>query len=162
MTATMLMKQQPRKLMFHLVLFMFLGWLVLLLWNLGLWITKHRFTPTLNLEVHELAQLVTLSTKIMWMKFLTLITSLPLFILTLLAGLVDGLSQRAIRTACLGRESSYLFHQLTRYAKRGVVLFLGLWFLIPLSINPAWVFIPMAVFVGLMTAMTANRFKKYW
>ena len=106
--------------------------------------------------------LVALTLKCIFMKLLMLITSIPLFVITLLLGLVDGLSQRAIRTACLGRESSYLFHQLTRYMKHGLVLFLSVWFVMPFNIKPALVFIPMSLFLGVMTAMTASRFKKYW
>ena len=206
MTVTSAIKKHPRKLMHHLVLLMFLGWLVLLLWSFVMWgyagyptahlklqtlVEKQNhavvfFKPhvislklkapigaienpalqTLILELThkaaELTQLVMLSAQCMLMKLLILITSIPLFTVTLLAGLVDGLSQRAIRTACLGRESSYMFHQLTRYSKRGLVLFLALWFLVPLNIAPAYVFIPMSLFVGVMTAMTASRFKKYW
>ena len=205
-------KKHPRKLLHHLVLLMFLEWLLLLLWSFVMWghsgyptaqlklqtlvekqnhafvffkphLIEHVFAPSLKLKARmssienpglrnliieligkatELTQLVILSAQCMLMKLLILITSIPLFTITLLAGLVDGLSQRAIRTACLGRESSYMFHQLTRYSKRGLVLFLALWFLVPFSVTPAYVFIPMSLFVGVMTAMTASRFKKYW
>lgn len=205
MTTRAAIQKRPRKIVHHLVLLMFLGWLVLLLWSLVMWgysgypaaqsklqtlveqqahaltffkihTIEHGFTPSLNLEspvlqslvvelinqANKLVQLTMLSAQCMLMKFLMLIISIPLFTVTLLAGLVDGLSQRAIRTACLGRESSYMFHQLTRYSKRGLVLFLALWFLVPLNITPAYVFIPMSLFTGLMAAMTASRFKKYW
>jgi integrating conjugative element membrane protein (TIGR03747 family) len=206
MTVSAAIKKHPRKLIHHLVLLMFLGWLVLLLWSFVTWgyagypaaqtslqtlVEKQShavvfFKPhvislklkapigaienpdlrnlilELSNKAAELTQLLMLSAQCMLMKLLMLITSIPLFTITLLAGLVDGLSQRAIRTACLGRESSYMFHQLTRYSKRGLVLFLALWFLVPLNITPAYVFIPMSVFVGVMTAMTASRFKKYW
>lgn len=198
-------QKRPRKIVHHLVLLMFLGWLLLLLMSLVIWghsgypaaqtklqtlveqqahavvffkmhTIEHGFTPSLHLaspvlqslvielinQASKLSYLITLSAQCMLMKLFILITSIPLFTVTLLAGLVDGLSQRAIRTACLGRESSYMFHQLTRYSKRGLVLFLALWFLVPLNIAPAYVFIPMSLFTGLMAALTASRFKKYW
>jgi hypothetical protein len=205
MTTRAAIQKRPRKLLHHLVLLMFLGWLVLLLGSLVTWgysgypaaqtklqtlieqqthavvffkmhTIEHGFTPSLHLaspvlqslvvelmnQASKLSYLITLSAQCMLMKLFILITSIPLFTVTLLAGLVDGLSQRAIRTACLGRESSYMFHQLTRYSKRGLVLFLALWFLVPLNIAPAYVFIPMSLFTGLMAALTASRFKKYW
>jgi integrating conjugative element membrane protein (TIGR03747 family) len=86
---------------------------------------------------------------------------MPLFSLTMIAGLVDGLNQRAIRTACLGRESSYVFHRLNHYLKKGLVILLILWLALPVSITPAYVFVPVSLLMGLMVAMTASRFKKY-
>ncbi len=210
------MRPSPLSLSFTLMLLMFLGWIGLMLWSLGIWwhsgyvaaethlqsLLKHHalnfnfvpmawlLTPYLKLKAMcatylnqmamleqtslrasliafinqtvACAHLVALTLKCIFMKFLVLITSIPLFVITLLLGLVDGLSQRAIRTACLGRESSYLFHQLSRYMKHGLVLFLSVWFVMPFNVTPALVFIPMSLFLGVMTAMTASRFKKYW
>lgn len=95
-------------------------------------------------------------------KLVILLTAIPLLTVTALVGVVDGLSQRAIRTACLGRESSYLFHQLKRHSKKGLSLFIAFWLLVPLSITPALVFIPMSLLMGLMTAVTVSHFKKYY
>ena len=44
-------------------------------------------------------------THVLAIKLSIIVLSIPLFTLAILAGLVDGLSQRAIRTASLGRES---------------------------------------------------------
>ena len=90
-----------------------------------------------------------------------LFAAMPLFTLAMIAGLVDGLNQRAIRTACLGRESSYIFHRLNHYFKKGLVIVLMVWLAVPISITPAYVFIPISLMLALMVAMTASRFKKY-
>jgi len=90
-----------------------------------------------------------------------LLASIPLFALTITAGLIDGLNQRAIRTACLGRESTYVFHQLNRYFKRGLMLLLAFWLALPLSIAPALIFIPVSILLSVVVSITASRFKKY-
>ncbi|QRN03519.1 DUF4400 domain-containing protein [Legionella sp. MW5194] len=109
----------------------------------------------------QFLQILLLSSQCLLIKLIILFAALPLFALTMIAGLVDGLNQRAIRTACLGRESSYVFHKLNHYLKKGLVILLMLWLALPVSIPPAYVFVPVSLLMGLMVAMTASRFKKY-
>jgi len=99
--------------------------------------------------------------QVMLIKLTILIAALPLFLLAMTAGLIDGLNQRAIRTASLGRESSYVFHQLNRLFKRGLIVLLGLWLAIPVSITPALLLVPVSVLLSVMVSVTASRFKKY-
>lgn len=110
---------------------------------------------------HQVWQLFGLITQVMLIKLIILICAIPLFLLTTSAGLVDGLNQRAIRTASLGRESSYVFHQLNRYFKRALLLVLAVWLAIPLSITPALVFVPLSLLLSIVVSMTASRFKKH-
>lgn len=105
--------------------------------------------------------LMELTTQVMFIKLVILVSAIPLFLLATTAGLVDGLNQRAIRTASLGRESSYVFHQLNRYFKRGLLLLLSLWLALPLSITPAFVFVPVSLLLSIMVSVTASRFKKH-
>ncbi|HAT8591697.1 TIGR03747 family integrating conjugative element membrane protein [Legionella pneumophila serogroup 1] len=109
----------------------------------------------------QFVQILLLSSQCLLIKLIILFAALPLFALTMIAGLVDGLNQRAIRTACLGRESSYVFHRLNHYLKKGLVILLMLWLALPVSITPTYVFVPVSLLMGLMVAMTASRFKKY-
>ncbi|MGQ3892043.1 TIGR03747 family integrating conjugative element membrane protein [Legionella sp. CNM-4043-24] len=102
-----------------------------------------------------------LAAHVMLIKLMILLAAIPLFVLATTAGLIDGLNQRAIRTASLGRESSYVFHQLNRYFKRGLLLLLALWLAIPISITPALMFVPVSLLISLMVSITASRFKKY-
>lgn len=106
-------------------------------------------------------QLVGMTAQVMLIKLTILMAAIPLFMLAMTAGLVDGLNQRAIRTASLGRESSYVFHQLNRLFKRGLVVLLGLWLAIPVSITPALMLVPVSVLLSVMVSVTASRFKKY-
>ena len=106
-------------------------------------------------------KLVGMTAQVMLIKLTILMAAIPLFMLAMTAGLVDGLNQRAIRTASLGRESSYVFHQLNRLFKRGLVVLLGLWLAIPVSITPALMLVPVSVLLSVMVSVTASRFKKY-
>lgn len=127
---------------------------------------------TMNEELTSVAQdaylfslkvwtLISLTTQLMFIKLGILIAAIPLFTLTMTAGLVDGLNQRAIRTYSLGRESSYVFHQVNRFFKRGFIWILGIWLVLPISINPAIVFVPLSIVLSVMISITACRFKKY-
>lgn len=109
----------------------------------------------------QIGMLISLSAHVLFIKLMILIASIPLFALAMIAGLVDGLNQRAIRTASLGRESSYVFHQLNRYFKRGLLFLLALWLAIPVSITPALMFVPVSILLSVMVSITASRFKKY-
>ena len=105
--------------------------------------------------------LISLTVQVMLIKLLILLAAIPLFILAMTAGLIDGLNQRAIRTASLGRESSYVFHRLNHYYKRGLLMLLALWLAMPVSITPAFVFVPVSILLSVMVSVTASRFKKY-
>ncbi len=120
------------------------------------------FTSDVINKSMQMGRLASVATQCMLIKLMLLIMAIPLLSVTTLVGLVDGLNQRAIRTACLGRESSYLFHQLKRYSQKGLNVFLGVWLVLPLSITPALVFIPMSLFTGMITAITVSHFKKYY
>jgi integrating conjugative element membrane protein (TIGR03747 family) len=109
----------------------------------------------------QIGLLISLTAHVMLIKLMILMASIPLFALAMTAGLVDGLNQRAIRTASLGRESSYVFHQLNRYFKRGLLILLALWLAVPISITPALMFVPVSILLSVMVSVTASRFKKY-
>ncbi|KTC76179.1 hypothetical protein Lbir_0248 [Legionella birminghamensis] len=105
--------------------------------------------------------LISLTIQIMLIKLLILLAAIPLFMLAMTAGLIDGLNQRAIRTASLGRESSYVFHRLNHYFKRALLMLLAAWLAIPISITPAFVFVPVSILLSVIVSVTASRFKKY-
>ena len=121
----------------------------------------NQFTADLIEKGQQLVQLMMLTSQCMLIKLMILLAAMPLFALAMVAGLVDGLNQRAIRTACLGRESSYVFHRLNYYIKRGLLILLMVWLGLPISMTPAFMLIPVSLLLALMVAMTASRFKKY-
>lgn len=120
-----------------------------------------QITDDLLQKGQQLGLLLRLTTEVLLVKILVLGAALPLLTLTMTAGFVDGLNQRAIRTASLGRESSYVFHQLSHHLKRALLLLLAVWLAVPVSITPALVFVPLSIALSILVSLTASRFKKY-
>ena len=167
-----------------LCLFM-LGWLILLGWSLYIWVSHdfgsaYRFIqclyvdqsalmswPTQNASIQMINDvnlfwiLMKAVSLVMVTKFMTLITAIPLFFLAVMAGLVDGLNQRAIRSACLGRESTYVFHKSVPLARKSMCVAVGLWLCVPVTLSPTPIFVGLAVMLGLVARVSASRFKKY-
>jgi integrating conjugative element membrane protein (TIGR03747 family) len=98
---------------------------------------------------------------VMFVKFVVLISAIPLFFLSIMAGLIDGLNQRAIRAACLGRESTYVFHKTVPIARKGICWVLGIWLCLPMTLPPTPIFVGLAVMLGFVMRVSASRFKKY-
>ena len=87
--------------------------------------------------------------------------AIPLFLLAMFTGFIDGLMRRDLRKFGAGRESSFVYHR----AKRAVIpLLIVPWILylsLPFSLNPMAVFLPCAMILGVAMAITAATFKKY-
>ena len=171
-----------------LIMLSLAGWFVLIGYSLFIWITQdfesayqmlqhlsnrnalphlwanERDLPLLSV-MHYHANLfwclVTAASYVMLLKLTLLEAAIPLFFLCLMAGLIDGLNQRAIRAACLGRESTYVFHKSVPLARKSMGFVLGLWLCLPMNIPPAPIFIGLALLLGFVTRMSASRFKKY-
>ena len=105
--------------------------------------------------------LLKLSTSLVLTKLLILVAASPLFLLLGAVGLVDGLSQREIRTAELGRESSYLFHQLNKWVFHLVFMVMFVWLALPMSVEPYCILMPLSLLFAFMISLTASRFKKH-
>lgn len=90
-----------------------------------------------------------------------LLLATPLFLLTMLTGLVDGLARRDLRKFGAGRESSFVYHR----TKRAVIPLLTVPWLIylslPFSLHPLTVLLPCAMTLGITVAITSATFKKY-
>ena len=119
------------------------------------------FIQTCSLMKNQILPLLSGTLAVILKRFWVFVTALPLFFLSLMIGLIDGLVQRDIRKFQGARESALLFHTI-RYSLTGF-LFLPLlvyfgW-LSPLS--PAWFLIPMAVAMGFWMTITVRFFKKY-
>lgn len=89
------------------------------------------------------------------------LAAIPLFFLTSLAGLIDGLNQRAIRTASLGRESTYVFHKSLPISKKLIFWVLAFWLSLPLSMDPSLLFVALSLLLAIVMSLSASRFKKY-
>jgi len=122
--------------------------------------TIHASHPALIFTI-QLWVLLCAITQILIIKLCILLLSAPLFFLALIAGLVDGLSMRAIRTASLGRESTYIFHKSIPLIRKLFVTLLLLWLSLPIALSPSLLFLSLSVMVGMLASLSASRFKKY-
>lgn len=121
-------------------------------------------TQTFNefsLKAHQFWILLSITGHLLLIKSAILIAAIPLFLLAISAGLVDGLNQRAIRTASLGRESTYVFHKSIPLARRALLWILGLWLAIPHALSPTPFFVSLSVLLACLVSVTSSRFKKY-
>ncbi len=87
--------------------------------------------------------------------------ALPLFLLCLGLGLVDGLVQRDIRKFQGARESTLLFHELKRGSSFWFFVPLLMYLVLPWPVSPQWFLVPSAMILGLITQFGAKSFKKY-
>ncbi|MDH4549939.1 TIGR03747 family integrating conjugative element membrane protein [Pseudomonas sp. BN607] len=106
-----------------------------------------------------LAALFTVFTFVVRLTVLTLAT--PLFLLTVLTGMIDGLTLRDLRKFGAGRESSFVYHRAKRTLLPLIVSPWVIYLSLPWSLNPSWVLLPCAALLGFMVAITATTFKKY-
>ena len=85
----------------------------------------------------------------------------PLLVLMYLVAAADGLTQRAIRRACGGRESASLYHrakhlQVMLLAMGGVLVLIQ-----PVSIDPRLIGVPVALLVGILARLQWACYKKH-
>ena len=162
-----------KRMVLTLVALSIMGWLILLGWAIFIWVA-HDFEsayqwiqPTLQIlndvqhHANLLWVLIHAASLVMLMKFVVLITAIPLFFLSVMAGLIDGLNQRAIRAACLGRESTYVFHKSVPIAHKSICWILAIWLCVPVTLPPAPIFVGLALILGFVMRVSASRFKKY-
>lgn len=116
-------------------------------------------TAYLLAEDYILATLFVTMTFIVRLSILVL--SIPLFVLSIMTAVVDGLMRRDIRKFGAGRESSFIYHR----AKMMIVpLIFAPWVLYlaaPISIHPQLILIPCAISLGVAIVITIATFKKY-
>ncbi|PHS00171.1 MAG: TIGR03747 family integrating conjugative element membrane protein [Blastopirellula sp.] len=91
-----------------------------------------------------------------------IVFSLPIFILAILVGAVDGLIERDLRRWGGGRESSNVFTLAKGAITPLFVLACVVYISLPLSLNPVVIILPFAMLVGLSTRITFGSLKKYF
>ncbi|WP_348648055.1 MULTISPECIES: TIGR03747 family integrating conjugative element membrane protein [Pseudomonas] len=94
-------------------------------------------------------------------RILILILTLPLFLMAVFTGLIDGLVRRNLRRFGAGRESGFIYHR----AKRMIVpLWIAPWIIypaLPMTVSPLLVLLPSAAALGVVVSISAGSFKKY-
>ena len=111
-----------------------------------------------NREAIEVAMI---GTQLLGVRLATLGMMAPIIVLIYLVAAGDGLTQRAIRRACGGRESASLYHR----AKHLQVMLLAmggvLTLILPVSIDPRWIWMPGTLLVGLLARLQWACYKKH-
>ena len=94
-------------------------------------------------------------------KLLLFVLALPLLSLSWLFGVVDGFALREVRTAELGRESSFIFHRFLGFVPGVLWLLITLYLVVPLWINPVVFFMGVSLMTLLLASRTVSKFKKH-
>ena len=174
---------EVKRIFLTLIILSLMGWFILICLAIFIWLTHgfesaHQAIQHLSklnviphpivyeqdlqlLDVMRFWHLLRATGYVMLTKLTLLESAIPLFFLSMMAGLIDGLNQRAIRAACLGRESTYVFHKSVPIARKSMCFVLGLWLCLPVSLPPEPIFVSLAILLGFVTRMSASRFKKY-
>ncbi len=111
-----------------------------------------------NTDAIEVAMI---GTQLLGVRLVPLAMMAPLLMLVYLVAAADGLTQRAIRRACGGRESASLYHrakhlQVMLLAMGGVLVLI-----LPVSVDPRLVGMPVALFVGILARLQWACYKKH-
>ncbi|EDW6384716.1 TIGR03747 family integrating conjugative element membrane protein [Salmonella enterica subsp. enterica serovar Java] len=95
------------------------------------------------------------------LRLAILLQALPLFALTIIIGLIDGLVRRDLRRFGAGHESGFVYHHARRMISSSLIATGLVWLAVPIFLVPEYVFIPTAAGIGLAVSMTGGSFKKY-
>ncbi len=111
-----------------------------------------------NIDAIEVAMI---GTQLLGVRLVPLAMMAPLLMLVYLVAAADGLTQRAIRRACGGRESASLYHR-AKHLQVMLLVMSGVLVLIqPVSIDPRLVGVPVALFVGILARLQWACYKKH-
>jgi integrating conjugative element membrane protein (TIGR03747 family) len=86
---------------------------------------------------------------------------IPLLLMAMFVGLVDGLVRRDLRRFEAGRESGFVYHRAKATLIPLLVLPWVIYLTLPISVNPLFVLLPSAVLLGVAVDVVAGSFKKY-
>ena len=112
-------------------------------------------------EAGDLWRMVVVGTHVFAVRTAMVAAALPLALLAMAVGAVDGLVARAKRKACAGRESASLYHRAklgqSFVAIIGYLLCLGL----PSLAWPVAVLLPLAIGLAVLLRLQCAYYKKY-
>ena len=111
-----------------------------------------------NIDAIEVAMI---GTQLLGVRLATLAMMSPLVVLVYLVAAADGLTQRAIRRACGGRESASLYHRAKHLQVMLVATSGALTLILPVSIDPRLVGVPVALLTGLLARLQWACYKKH-
>lgn len=95
------------------------------------------------------------------LRLAILLQALPLFALTIVIGLIDGLVRRDLRRFGASHESGFVYHHAKRMISSSLIATGLAWLAVPVFFEPEFVLAPGAVVIGLISSLAFSAFKKY-
>ncbi|MGH5636901.1 TIGR03747 family integrating conjugative element membrane protein [Citrobacter portucalensis] len=90
-----------------------------------------------------------------------LLQALPLFVLTITIGLIDGLVRRDLRRFGAGHESGFVYHHARHMIGSSLVATGLVWLAVPNFLQPGGVLVLGAMVTGIGISVVIGTFKKY-
>ena len=110
---------------------------------------------------YDAIQVAMIGTQLFGVRLATMAMSLPILLMVYGVSLADGLAQRAIRRASGGRESASLYHRAKHLQFGLLALFGAAGLLIPVSMDPRWLWAPVALVLAVLSRVQWTYYKKH-
>jgi integrating conjugative element membrane protein (TIGR03747 family) len=111
-----------------------------------------------NREAIEVAMV---GTQLLGVRLATIFLVVPAILLLYVVAAADGLTQRAIRRTCGGMESASIYHRAKHLQLVLIAMSGALCLLLPVAIDPRFVWWPAAVAAAILTRMQWAFYKKH-
>lgn len=118
-------------------------------------------TQQLSLFFSKGWQVMQLSFLLVMIKFIGIISSLLLFIFSGLLGALDGLNRRYVRTIEAGRESTYLYHNISALFKQVPMFVVLVYIVAPLTIPTTFIIALISVALFVYCNLFFTNLKKF-
>ncbi|HXV32171.1 MAG TPA: DUF4400 domain-containing protein [Sinorhizobium sp.] len=109
----------------------------------------------------EAIRVAMIGTQLFGVRLGNLAIAMPMFAVAYCVASVDGLTQRAIRRASGGRESASLYHRAKHVQVIVLVTSVAIGLLLPMSIDPRYIWLPAALFVAFLARLQWAYYKKH-
>ncbi|EID4215339.1 TIGR03747 family integrating conjugative element membrane protein, partial [Salmonella enterica] len=94
------------------------------------------------------------------LRLAILLQALPLFVLTITIGLIDGLVRRDLRRFGAGHESGFVYHHARRMIGSSLAAAGMAWLVLPFVLVPEYILVPGVIVIGVVVSITIGTFKK--
>lgn len=95
------------------------------------------------------------------LRLAILLQALPLFALTIIIGLIDGLVRRDLRRFGAGHESGFVYHYGRGMIFSCLLVTFLVWLTAPIILKPIYTLIPGVILTTSIASVTIGAFKKY-
>lgn len=95
------------------------------------------------------------------LRLAILLQALPLVVLIIVVGLIDGLVRRDLRRFGAGHESGFVYHHARRMIGASLVATGLVWLAVPVFLVPEYVLMLGSLIIGVTVSVAIGTFKKY-